>query len=157
MAYSDYGAFVHENGIRRYDKEDVAGFATAEETFGCNSDEIPSGARIWVSLIHKGNKETEWVNSIHHGVMGDGDIRVICHKQGRPEIFEATEKGFVKIQYCDDTVDHYEYAPINFEYKGYKFFFESGNPYYASMKTPDGTFWECQYDYLYGAGFEEER
>ncbi len=46
MAYSDYGAFVFCNNERREDKEDVALFATDEETFGEHSAEIPSGARI---------------------------------------------------------------------------------------------------------------
>ena len=38
MAYSDYGAFVWLNGVRREDKEDVALFASDEETFGVSSD-----------------------------------------------------------------------------------------------------------------------
>lgn len=41
MAYSDYGAFVWLNGERREDKEDVAAFATDEETFGTSSKIYP--------------------------------------------------------------------------------------------------------------------
>ena len=67
MAYSDYGAFVWLNGERRRDKEDVATFATDEETFGESSENIPSGARIWVSLIHQQDQNVDWVNHIHHG------------------------------------------------------------------------------------------
>lgn len=156
MAYSDYGAFVWLNGKRRIDKEDVATFATDEETFGESSENIPSGARIWVSLIHQQDKNVDWVNYIHHGILGDGDIRVMCHKQGLPSIYEATEAGFVKIPYCEEDTDCYDYDPISFEYKGYEFYFESGNPYYAEMITPSGDQWECKYDYGYGAGFEEE-
>lgn len=153
MAYSDYGAYVWLNGERREDKEDVATFATDEETFGVPSANIPSGARIWVSLLHKKNKDVDWVNSIHHGILGDGNIRVMCHKQGLPSIYEATEKDFNKIEYCDGNTDFFDYSPISFEYKGYKFYFTSGNPYYAEMITPDGDKWECKYDYEYGAGF----
>lgn len=157
MAYSDYGAFVWCNGRRRQDKEDVATFATDEETFGMSSDDIPSGLRIWVSLLKQrnGDKDVEWVNHIHHGVMGDGNIRVMCHKQGLPEIYEATETGFEEIKYYDDDTSSYDYGTIEFEYKDHKFVFESGEPYRAVMTEPDGTVWECEYDYGFGAGFEE--
>jgi len=153
MAYSDYGAFVWCNRIRREDKEDVATFATDEETFGASSENIPSGMRIWVSLLKSQGKEVGWVNHIHHGILGDDSIRVMCHKQGRPEIYEATENGFENIEYCSEDTDYYEYDPINFEYKGYQFYFKSGSPYYAKMITPNGDIWECKYDYEYGAGF----
>lgn len=159
MAYSDYGAFVYFNGERRRDKEDVAAFASYEETFG-TSEDIPSGARIWASLLQGEGKERTWLDSIHHGIMGDRNIRVVCHKQGRPEIYEATENGFESITYCnEDEVDYYEYGVINFEYKGYKFHFESGydndRPYYARMETPEGDEWECEYDYEFGAGWTD--
>lgn len=140
MAYCDYGAFVWLNGKRREDKEDVATFATDEETFGTSSNNVPKG------------KKAEWVNHIHHGIMGDGDIRVICHEQGLPSIYEATEDGFKEIEYHNEDVDYFEYE-INFEYKGYKFYFVSDRPYYAKMTTPKGDVWECKYDYWYGAGF----
>ena len=156
MAYSDYGAFVYCNGERRTDKEDVALFATDEETFGTSSENIPSGARIWVSLLNnkKTGKEYSWITSIHHGIMGDGNIRVLCHKQGLPEIYEVTEDGIKEIKFCDGDIDYFDYDPINFEYKGYKFYFKSNKPYYAQMITPDGDKWECEYDYMFGAGFE---
>ena len=158
MAYSDYGAFVYCNGERRRDKEDVALFATDEETFGTSSDNIPSGSRIWVSIM-KARKEKgsySWIDMIHHGIMGDGNIRVMCHKQGLPRIYEATENGIVEIIYYateDDFDDYYDYKPIDYEYKGYKFHFESRKPYYAQMTTPEGDVWTCEYDYGYGAGF----
>ena len=155
MAYSDYGAFVWLNGKRRKDKEDVAAFATDEETFGTSSQNIPSGARIWILLMRNQGKRT-WLTSIHHGVMGDGNIRVICHKQGRPDIYEATDDGFKSVDYCDDSVDFFDYEPIKFEYKGYTFYFESGKPYFARMTTPNGDVWECKYDYWYGAGFDDD-
>lgn len=157
MAYSDYGAFVYCNGERRRDKEDVALFATDEETFGESSENIPSGARIWASLIHAANSgETfsDWIKSIHHGIMGDGGIRVMCHKQGLPQIYEATEDGIDEIDFRKGDEDYWDYEPIDFEYKGYKFRFESGSPYFAEMIEPDGTRWECTYDYEFGAGFE---
>jgi len=155
MAYSDYGAFVWCNGKRREDKEDVATFATDEETFGTSSENIPSGARIWASLLKRKEEgiTDDWINHIHHGILGDGDIRVMCHKQGLPAIYEATPDGIIKVEYTDEDTDCYEYGEIHFEYKGYKFLFKSGKPYYAQMIEPDGTEWKCKYDYWYGAGF----
>ena len=155
MAYSDYGAFVFCNGKRRRDKEDVATFSSDEETFGTSSNNIPSGARIWVSLIKQkeNGQNVDWVNHIHHGIMGDGNIRVMCHKQGLPTIYEATEDEIKEIKYCEDDIDYYDYSPITFEYKGYSFVFSSGSPYLAQMTEPDGTKWSCEYDYWYGAGF----
>ena len=83
----------------------------------------------------------------------DGDIRVVCHKQGLPEIYEATKDGFKRIEFCDDSTDYWWFDTIHFEYKGHKFLFESGSPYYAEMETPNGDKWECRYDYEYGAGW----
>ena len=159
MAYSDYGAFVYKNGERRRDKEDVACFATDEETFGMDSENIPSGLRIWISILHEREteKERNFYNHIHHGIMGDGSVRVICHKQGLPTICELTENGEINdIEYKSDDVDWWDYGTVRYEYKGYQFCFVSDRPYVATMQEPDGTFWECQYDYLYGAGFEGE-
>ena len=64
MAYGDYGAFVWLNGKRREDKEDVATFATDEETFGTSSETVPSGAKIWVSLLNQKGKDVDWINYI---------------------------------------------------------------------------------------------
>lgn len=156
MAYSDYGAFVWLNGMRREDKEDVATFASDEETFGTPSENIPSGMRIWVSLskAREEGKEIDWVNHIHHGILGDGNIRVMCHKQGLPTIIESVEGEYKRVEYYDKDTDSYDYGSISYDYKGYKFLFVSGKPYYAKMTTPEGDEWECKYDYEYGAGFE---
>jgi len=163
MAYSDYGAYVFRNGERRRDKEDVALFASDEETFGMDSSEIGSGSRIWVNLLHleKTGKDPSWENHIYHGIMGDGNIRVACYKQGLPDICELTEDGIHRIEYKtkkegeDYFKFRYEYDDILFEYKGYHFRFESGELYIAEMTEPDGTQWRCEYNYSYGARFEE--
>lgn len=136
MAYSDYGAFVWCNGTRREDKEDTTIFGTKDEGFDWSADH-------------------DWIDYIHHGIMGDGDIRVICHKAGLPSVFEMSENGFGYVGYDVDRVDAYHYNPIHFSYKGYEFYFESSRPYYAKMITPNGDVWECKYDFQYGAGFEE--
>ena len=153
MAYSDYGAFVFKNGERREDKEDVAMFETPEETFGVPVEEIPSAARIFMSLIHadKIGKEKSWITSIHHGIMGDGNIRVLCHKQSLPKVYELTEDGIEEINVPE--TETFDWGTVEFEYKGHKFEFISGEPNIAIMIEPDGTEWRCEYDYWYGAGF----
>lgn len=160
MAYSDYGAFVYKNGERRRDKEDVALFKSDEETFGESSENIPSGARIWAFLFklqHDKQLNTlPWTDYIHHGIMGDEDIRVICHKAGLPRIYERIGEDVNEIEYPKpEQVDASEWSVINYEYKGYKFIFRIGEPNVAEMTEPDGTHWRCEYDYEYGAGFEE--
>lgn len=166
MAYSDYGAFVYCDRVRREDKEDVALFAKDEETFGKPVAEIPSAERIWVSLIkaNQENRELDWVSSIHHGIMGDGKIRVLCHKQFLPEVYELLNDGTIqKINLQSlpefqgkEEIETFEWGEISFEYKGYKFIFSSGEPNIAEMTEPDDTYWICRYDYFYGAGFEED-
>lgn len=168
MAYSDYGAFVTCNGKRRTDKEDVAVFASDIDTFGDNVDNIPSGLRIWAHLIYKrSDSETpdypdkDWVEYIHHGIMGDGPMRVVCHKQGLPGIYYWPEDAkypekIVIPETNDHDFDRWSDYDIKYESNGYKFHFISGRPYHAEMTEPDGTHWECTYDYCYGAGFEDE-
>ena len=159
MAYSDYGAEVFKNDERRRDKENVAIFAFDEETFGEDSKNIPSGMRIYAHLFHaieeSGPEGPSWVEHIHHGIIGDGTIRVMCHKQGLPEIYELTDAGIEEVDYLPQKVDRYEYEDINFEYKGHKFLFVSGSPYEARMTEPDGTEWQCFYDYEYGDNFHD--
>ena len=128
MAYCDYGAFVYQNGKERPDKEDCVLF-----------DFEPDPPESFADYCH--------------GAMGDGDIRVKCYKQGLPKIFELQNGVKTKIEFASEDIDRFEYDDIFFEYKGYKFHFVSGEPYVAYMTEPNGTKWECYYDYDYGAGF----
>ena len=165
MAYSDYGAFVYRNGERRQDKEDAPLFATDEETFGADINTIPSGARIWVSLMHskKTGRELDWLNSIHHGIVGDGPVRVLCHKYGLPEIYDlGCKDGPKKIDYYDaektgsDDFEAFSFEFVASDYQTYKFFFDHDDTYTVEMTEPDGTLWTCTYGYGYGAGFEDD-
>lgn len=78
MAYSDYGAFVYLNGERRTDKEDVGVYDRDEAS-------LPSGLRVYANII-KHSDGFEWFEFSHHGVMGDGNVRVGCYKQGWPDV-----------------------------------------------------------------------
>lgn len=161
MAYGDYGAIVLKNGIRRYYKEDVAIFTDPEETFGTSVENVASDWRIFQSLIKSDNdnREITWLTHIHHGILGDGNIRVLIHKDNAPEIYECIDGVAVRVeipqqlmQYDEDKriIYHFQY-----EYKGYKFTFNRGNPFdnefnEISMIEPDGTLWSCVYGYGYG-------
>ena len=167
MAYSDYGALVYCNGTRRTDKEDAPLFATDEEAFGEDINNIPSGLRIWANILHidtqctKDESREDYIRThIAHGVLGDGDVRVRCYKQGLPTVWEQDEFGELQqLEFTHDS-DPYHYGIIRFTYKGYTFNFvdaeTEGNHYVAEMITPDGEEWSCDYDYEFGAGFEEE-
>ena len=124
MAYSDYGAEVFKNGQRRTDKEDCPVFSLAEVNHLVNG-----------------------FYNYFHGVMGDGNIRVGCYKQGLPHIFELQNGEGIEIEYTPPDTDPYEYDDILFKYKGYKFLFNSNKPYVAWMVEPNGTKWKCLYDY----------
>ena len=168
MAYSDYGAFVYKNGDRRTDKEDAPMFASSEEAFGMDINQIPSGMRIFQNILHTRTESESRLDTltedqkrnlyirdhVTHGVMGDGPIRVRCYKQGLPTIWKLKDDGYLEeIEYPHEDPD--EYDVINFGYEGYKFKFTNGSPYRAVMIEPDGTTWICFYDYEFGAGFEE--
>lgn len=150
MAYRDYGAFVFRNDKRRTDKEDVPAF----------DGEIT----VDTSAFDK-EMEQDWgewvVYEEHHGIIGDGNIRVMCHKQNPPVVLELTDGVVKQIQLPAEKFISEECGTkwsFAFDYKGHHFFFESGtgreNPCTAEMTEPDGTHWLCEYDYFYGAGFE---
>ena len=149
MAYGDYGAFVYKNGKRRTDKEDVFTF--------------PKNTAVGFTNKEMGEYWAEWiVHAKHHGIIGDGNIRVVCHKENPPVILELIDGSVKEVPIPPENFIQEEYVlkwRFSFEYKGYRFFFESGtgreNPYTAEMTEPDGTHWLCKHAYFYGAGFED--
>lgn len=167
MAYSDYGAFVSLNGKRRTDKEDVGVYDTDEAP-------LPAGLRVFANIM-KRDGGGEWFESSHHGVMGDGSVRVGCYKQGWPEVYEWGDGMDEPTQYTFDDLsrkfgwDDYEeygderYAPYEydkeFDFLGWHFHFCGDNlgatpKYWATMSRDEET-WECDYDYMFGAGFDD--
>lgn len=167
MAYSDYGAFVCLNGERRTDKEDVGVYDTDEAS-------LPSGLRVFANIM-KRDGGGEWFEFSHHGVMGDGSVRVGCYKQGWPEVYEWEDGKDEPIQYTFDDLsrkfgwDDYKeygderYAPDEydkeFDFLGWHFRFWGdnigGTPKYGATMSRDGETWECDYDYMFGAGFDD--
>lgn len=86
-----------------------------------------------------------------HGLIGDGNIRVECYKQGLPRIYKNNQE--IKY-YNDEEIDCFDFKPFDYELDGYKFHFENYKPYVVEMKCPNGDEWRCEYDFMYGAGFE---
>lgn len=78
MAYSDYGAFVYKDGLRRPDKEDAPAFGGDEDIL-----DFGNAQRIYVQIARQmeGQENQPWEN-ISHGVLGDGPVRVSIHRTG---------------------------------------------------------------------------
>lgn len=169
MAYSDYGAFVYHNGKRRRDKEDVGVYDTDEAS-------LPTGLRVYANIAKLSESgKWEWYKNSHHGVMGDGRVRVGCYKQGWPEIYEWEDGKDEPTKYTFDYLsrkfgwDDYKeyngkrYEPDEydkeFDFLGWHFNFwgdvDGGTPKYGATMSRDGETWDCNYDYMYGAGFDD--
>lgn len=171
MAYGDYGAFVYHNGTRRPDKEDVGVYDTDEAS-------LPSGLRIYANILKlKDDGGMKWYKHSHHGVMGDGHVRVGCYKYGWPEIWEWEDGKDEPTQYTFDDLclkfgwdDYVEYEhggnryegdeyDKEFDFLGWRFRFwgdvDGGTPKYGATMSRDGETWECEYDAMYGAGFDD--
>lgn len=169
MAYSDYGAFVYLNGKRRKDKEDVGVYDTDEAT-------LPQGMRVWANIIKNiDGGEDKWWKGSHHGVMGDGYVRVGCYKQGWPELYiwedgkdepTAITYDCLSRKFGWDDFNEYRgirYAPYTyhkeFDFHGWHFTFDGDEcgdtPKYSAEMERDGEHWECDYDYGFGAGISD--
>ena len=169
MAYSDYGAFVYLNGERRTDKEDVGVYDTDEAS-------LPTGLRVYANIAKHGGGGCEWFEFSHHGVMGDGSVRVGCYKQGWPEVYDWEDGKDEPTLYTFDYLsrrfgwDGYEeydgtrYAADKydeeFDFLGWHFHFWGNDsdetPRYGATMSRDGETWECDYDCMFGAGFDDD-
>ena len=100
------------------------------------------------------NEDCEYKNRLVHGLISDGDIDVVCYKQGLPTIY----KDGIEVEYYDeDKIDFYDFTEFGYDLDGYHFYFVNfDKPYEVVMTTPTGDEWMCDYDYHYGAGFEED-
>lgn len=169
MAYGDYGAFVYLNGERRTDKEDAG-------VYGTDGGPRPTGPRAHAGTMgHRGGFER--FELPHHGVMGDGSVRVGCHKQGWPEVYAWGDGEDEPTAYTFDDLsrkfgwDGYrehggtrcaadEYDE-EFDLLGWHFHFwgddTGGTPRYGATMGRGGETWECDYDYMFGAGFDDIR
>lgn len=168
MAYSDYGAFVYLNGERRTDKEDVGVYDTDEGS-------LPTRLRIYANIMKHPGGCCEWFEHSHHGVMGDGSVRVGCYKQGWPEVYKWEDGKDKPTRYTFDDLsrkfgwdDYEEYDDTRytadkydeeFDFLGWHFHFwgdnTGGTPKYGATMSRDGETWECDYDCMFGAGFDD--
>lgn len=180
MAYSDYGAFVRMNGERRRDKEDVGVYDTDEANLPSGMRVFANIVK------NQNAGKDDWWRRSQHGVMGDGAVRVACYKQGFPSVYSwpdgadephlftdaemiahngwTVDDPWVSVWQREDHDDElylYGYPDYSISFtapglEGYEFTYDHGEHYWATMCEPDGTEWECEYDYWFGAGFEGE-
>lgn len=168
MAYSDYGAFVYLNGERRTDKENVGVYDTDEAS-------LPSGLRVYANIM-KHPDGCEWFDHSHHGVMGDGRVRVGCYKQGWPEVYEwedgkdkPTRYTFGELSLKFGWDDYEEYGDTRyaadkydeeFDFLGWHFHFWGDDygdtPRYGATMSRDGETWKCDYDFMFWDGEVED-
>lgn len=169
MAYSDYGAFVYLNGERRTDKEDVGVYDIDEAS-------LPTGLLVYANIIKRAGVNDKWFTFSRHGVLGDGNVRVGCYKQGWPELYEWEDGKEEPILYTFDYLslkfgwdDYGEYNgkryPLDeydkeFDFLGWHFNFwgddYGGTPKYGATMSRDGESWKCDYDYMFGAGISDQ-
>jgi hypothetical protein len=164
MAYGNWGSFVYHKGKRRTDKEDVGIFDTDESIFD-------SDLRIYVNILkNRARDDSKWYNHSHHGVLGDGSVRVAIYKDTIPTIWgyrglrtkepiSIGDEKFIDMGLIKESWDWKDTGWFEVkEFKKYKFrfiykdFSKSGHCE-AYMIEPNGDEWKCVFDYQYGAGF----
>lgn len=129
MAYSDYTAYVYENYASRPDKEDA-------QIFNFKYNEL--------AKYIKNKDNFDWLMSTHHGILGDNNIRVICHKYYN-EIWELDNNILHEVSIPNED-DLFDFKPVSFEYKNHKFYFSrESDMSFAKMIEPDGTEWTCDF------------
>ena len=146
MAYSDYGANVYLNGESMPEYEDA---------YIYDNDE--GGGWKQACCVADASDPYHWLTSIHHGIVGDNKIRIICHKQHLPDLYVLVENRIKQINIADITgieIPSFNWGRVEFQYKGYLFELTSGDPYeedspcVAGLTTPSGDIWMCEYNYF---------
>ena len=65
-------------------------------------------------------EDCDYRRNLTHGLIEDGDMAVVCYKQGLPNIYYKGEKV---AYYNEDEVDYFEFEPFHYELNGYEFYF----------------------------------
>ena len=72
-------------------------------------------------------EDCDYRGNLTHGLIEDGDMAVVCYKQGLPNIYY---KGEEVAYYNKDEVDYFEFEPFHYELNGYEFYFcNADKPY----------------------------
>lgn len=155
MAYSNWGAFVHKDGERRTDRENVAVFNDDEK-------DAPSDARIFANILKNRAKYPDgnppWHEGSQHAVLGDGPVRLVGY-MSHPSLYELTDDGEVidvdlkPYRTRGDDEDYGENTEYKGEYKGYWFAAHEfdGNMLDLELTEPDGATWASRCGYRFGA------
>src|SRR5262245_52742376 len=165
MAYSDYGAFVYENGKRSRDREDVAVFDDQEK-------DVPTGYRIFANIVRNREKygpedRPPWWEHSHHAVLGDGPIRLCGYKQAA-ELWAVDDNGTVArvdlrpFRQGPEPAHEWEWAYGGFEgeFQGTRFTIspldEGDATFDMVFAEADGSVWKATCGYGYGAGLSDD-
>lgn len=154
MAYGNWGAFVHCDGERRMDKEDVGVFDTEE-------DGTPSELRIFANIMKNQEKypegKTPWYAHSHHAVLGDNEVR-LCGYKNSPElwIIKDGEPERIEMNIEDDDSDDMGTIIVGGKTWHWSFSMYDGNMVNLMLTEPDGRVWSATCGYQYGAGHMED-
>lgn len=140
MIYNDYQAFVYCNNSckpeRQLNKENVFAF---NKSYAIDPNQDTESKALLEKLL----------TALHHGVLGNGHIRVICREEHPPYLLECTNHRVRIIPY-DIKYNHYVGGwEFEVHYKGYVFY--GYNPlnrnelYHVTMAEPRGRIWHCNY------------
>lgn len=126
MLCSDCAALVFKDKTRRADREDSQTF---DESIG-----------------------SEFLDTKHSGVLGSGDIRVVCYCEGFPKLVKRSGNSYDIYNVCD--IVHNPSlgsdGKLEFEFFGCKisYTYDSSAEWYqytVKMIEPDGKVWDCIY------------
>ena len=153
MAYSNWGAFVTKNRIRRKDREDIGAFDTDESN-------LPSSMRIFANILKRREQNcNEDYNRSYHAVLGDGPVR-LCGYKNHPRLFAIFNNEVEEVELPEPDEEEWEtdgHGELIVNSKRYKWQFEQydGNMIRLKLEEPDGSIWESKCGYCYGAGHME--
>lgn len=160
MAYSNWGAFVHKDGERRRDREDVGVFDTDEAN-------IPTAFRIFYNIMKNrekyGDDRYPWHKHSHHAVLGDGPVRMCGYKRS-PELWVMDEEGNaeqIKLpepDYAKKEWDISREGKLEVVKGVYTWKFHQYDEDLIDLELiePDGTVWKSTCGYEIGAGFVKD-
>lgn len=144
MAYSNWGAFVYENGKRRQDKEDVGVFDTDES-------ESPSCSRIFANImkLREMFPDGDAPRHMHsrHAVLGDAVVR-LCGYKDQAELWVYRDSAVERIDIPTDEGG----VEVDGVVWKYSFKMYDGNMIDLELTEPNGIVWTATCGYCYGAG-----
>lgn len=138
--YEDYRALVYcytqGTPIRKFNKENTFVF---HKQYEISPNQSIQNQTILQQII----------SEKHHGILGEGYVRIICRENHPPYIVAYTTEGLILIDYEMIQNDYIGTKEFSIEYQGYRI---SGyiplnhqGVSHVYMETPDKETWRCKY------------